>query len=126
MKVLIVDDEALKLNDIKRAVESILLGCSVKTFTYACDVIEEMKKEKYDLVISDMHFRLRPGSDIDKDCGVILSRKIRKIDSNVPIIICSSEHRNIPEYLTKTTMVTYNPMSIEKKMEIELKNIGLI
>ena len=86
MKVLIIDDEALKADYIRRAVEENLLGSDVDTFSYACDAIAACKEKEYDLFITDMHYKIRNGESINSDAGLIFIRKIRKM-SNKPIIV---------------------------------------
>lgn len=125
MNVLIVDDESLKIAEIKKAVEENLLGCSIDTFSYVVDAIEGFQNKKYDLVISDMHYKVRPGENINTDAGLIFIRKIRK-KSSVPIIICSSEHRDIPDNFQNVSMVTFSTNSISKKLENEFKRMGFI
>ena len=125
MKVLIVDDEALKADCIRRAVEENLLGSDVDIFSYACDAIAACKEKEYDLFITDMHYKIRGGESINSDAGLIFIRKIRKM-SNKPIIVCSSEHRDIPNEYENVRMVTFSPNSISTKMENEFKSLGLM
>lgn len=125
MNVLIVDDEALKADYIRRAVEENLLGSNVDIFSYVCDAIAACKEKKYDLFITDMHYKVRDGESINSDAGLIFIRNTRKM-SDKPIIVCSSEHRDIPDKYENVRMITFSPNSISTKIENELKGLGLM
>ena len=79
-RVLIVDDHPLILELIEIYLSDMAELC-VTTVTNAEDAIDAIKKDKYDLIITDLHM---PGID-----GIELSRQIRSTVSqeDLPIIL---------------------------------------
>ena len=70
-----------------------------------------------------MQYSFSAGENISLDCGLKLIEKVRKI-SNIPIIICSSEHKDIPNE-KNVYMVTYHPNSIDNRIDDILSRIKI-
>ncbi|MCF6248167.1 MAG: response regulator [Desulfobacula sp.] len=91
--ILFVDDEATLVDLAKQILEK--FGYKVKAMT---DPVEALRKFKtnpdyFDLVISDM--------TMPQMSGVMLSEKLRKIRSDIPIIICTGHSALIDEEKAK-------------------------
>jgi DNA-binding NtrC family response regulator len=80
-RILLVDDEIQLLNLAERIIEK--LGYNVISYANSEDALEIFKDlpDQFDLVITD--FRM-PGMN-----GAELSKEILKINSEIPIIMCS-------------------------------------
>lgn len=80
-KILIVEDE----DEVRIGLEKILdrMGYTIKSCSNGEDSIELFKEFKPDLILMDKNL---PGED-----GIITSRKILKIGTKIPIVICTGE-----------------------------------
>ena len=54
--------------------------------------------QDYDLVITDMYYPLEPGGS-EEEAGKILISKMKEMQLNIPIIVCSSARYRIEEIL---------------------------
>ena len=57
--------------------------------------------EGIDLIVTDMHYPLRKGTDAENNAGFILIEKMKEKEINIPVIICSSKN-----YISKDIMGT--------------------
>lgn len=97
MRVLNVEDDAYKRNDICKA----LKGTGTTKVDWVRnleDALSQIKEVKYDLIISDMWYPPVSGGK-DEESGEILIEKIKEMEMDIPIIICSSVNYRIPEIL---------------------------
>ena len=100
-RVLIVDDDVLKLIDIERS----LAGCGINRVETAnnqedaWDIIcrNAGTVNEIDIIVSDMQYPISGGEDIDVEAGTKLIDRLRDNDISVAVIICSSIDYNIPD-----------------------------
>ena len=78
MRVLIVDDELLIAEDIKREVEALFSNATVDTATAATDALKFAKKTEYDVALLDIDM---PGMD-----GLTLAKKLIAMWPSINII----------------------------------------
>jgi len=123
MKIIVVDDDVIKAINIESAVRSYNPAIQIVSLRYADEVIKRIQEDKIDLIISDMQYSFSACENISLDCGLKLIEKVRKI-SNIPIIICSSEHKDIPNE-KNVYMVTYHPNSIDNRIDDILSRIKI-
>ena len=123
MKIIVVDDDVIKAMNIESAVRSSNPAIQIVSLRYADEVIKRIQEDKIDLIISDMQYSFSAGENILLDCGLKLIEKVRKT-SNIPIIICSSEHKDVPDE-KNVYMVTYHPNSIDTRIDDILSRIKI-
>ncbi|MFW5694029.1 MAG: response regulator [Alkalispirochaeta sp.] len=80
MRILLVDDEALPLQDMKMALEP--TGFQIESTTKPREAIEWYRRERYDAVVSDVRM-----PEID---GMTLLRTIREFDPSARVIIVTA------------------------------------
>lgn len=103
LRALIVDDSIIKTMDIKRALEFNGIR-DIRLVGNQEAVWEEIEKgeetgERIDLIVTDMHYPLHPGSEADHNAGFILLDELKRKGMEIPVIICSSKNYNEPEAL---------------------------
>lgn len=76
-KVLVVDDEQDVLNVLKEMLEK--LGCETRGVTSGVKAIELIKKNRFDLVVTDM---IMPGMS-----GLDIINEINRMDMKIPVLI---------------------------------------
>ena len=123
MKIIVVDDDVIKAINIESAVRSSSPAIQIVSLRYADEVIKRIQEDKIDLIISDMQYNFSADENISLDCGLKLIEEVRKI-SNIPIIICSSEHKDVPDE-KNVYMVTYHPNSIDNRIDDILSRIKI-
>ena len=103
MKILNVEDDPYKHQDIKRAlnrmgITDITLEESVNGAVIS--VLESIENHNpFDLIISDMQFPLFTNVRPDDDAGMTFIAELKEQNIDIPIIICSSFRLNIPEVM---------------------------
>ena len=103
MKILNVEDDPYKHQDIKRAlnrmgITDITLEESVNGAVIS--VLESIENHNpFDLIISDMQFPLFTNGRPDDDAGMTFIAELKEQNIDIPIIVCSSFRLNIPEVL---------------------------
>lgn len=98
MKVLIIDDNIFKQNDIKRALDWNDIR-DIDFAKYMDEALEKIRKNNYNLIITDMHYPLERGVDSDIEAGYKLIKTLKEENINIPIIICSSQNWSSPDTL---------------------------
>jgi len=104
--ILIVDDEKELAEILKRMLES--LGYNVNAFTNSTAALKEFttaQPDKYDLVITDM--------TMPTLTGTALAKKIKSINPDIPIILCTGNNTLIDEDSAGTLEITnyiYKPI----------------
>jgi len=78
-RIMVVDDEKNVLQSVKKVLGSKLPEYQVTLKNSPLEALEELSKNKYDLVITDL---MMPGID-----GLELIKKIRQIDTSLKIIM---------------------------------------
>lgn len=97
MKVLNLEDNALKHYEIKK----VLRSCGVSETDWVRNLEEGLKMAgsgKYDLYITDMWYPKTPGGP-DNRSGELFINEIRKKGDLTPILICSNQNYSYPEIL---------------------------
>ena len=98
MKVLNVEDTAIKHANIRK----VLNQSGITEIDWAknlADGIALLQQPKvYDLVITDMYYPLESGGS-EEEAGKILISKMKEMQLNIPIIVCSSARYRIEEIL---------------------------
>jgi DNA-binding NtrC family response regulator len=79
MKVLVVDDDAIVIKSCRRILEA--EGFEVVSFPSADDALKTIKDYKFDLLLLDVK--------MPKHDGMYLMSEIKKIWSDIPIIVMS-------------------------------------
>lgn len=92
-RVLVVDDEVIKYMAIKKALEFNGIR-EIQVVGNQETVWEEIEKaeqrgEKFDLVVTDMHYPLREREKPNPEAGFILLDEMKKRGYQIPVIICS-------------------------------------
>ena len=85
-KILILEDEEMVSDILELMMQS--YQKTVDSFSNPVEALKNYKKGKYDAIISDL--------DLPEMNGFQFIREIRKIDKNIPIILCSGY---ISEYI---------------------------
>ena len=102
-RVLVVDDEVIKYMAIKKALEfnGIREIQIVGNQEAVWEEIEkaEQRDEKFDLIVTDMHYPLREREEPNPDAGFILLDEMEKRGYQIPVIICSSLNFREPRAL---------------------------
>ena len=103
MRVLNVEDEPIKHNQIKSALNR--LGITDITLkedvnSAVISVLESIDNNNpYGLIISDMQFPLLPNGNTDKDAGKKFIDELKEHNVDIPVIVCSSSRLIIPDVL---------------------------
>ena len=106
-KILIVEDEILLCKVLKRALED--EGYAVFEVHMGHDAVENIKKEKPDLIILDIKL-----PDMD---GRELLGEVKKICPKVPVMMCSahdSSRVNFDEWETKVSGYITKPVKLDE------------
>ena len=90
-KILIVDDDANLIEFMTEALKA--LGYRVEAYRKITDAIEAVKRDNFDLVISD--FMLPDGTGLD------LLRQIKKLDKGIPFVITTGYPLAYPPAVAK-------------------------
>lgn len=94
MKIIHMEDDVLKQSAISRAIRGVgnVEIDWVKDMESGLEKIQEAadKGMPYDLAITDMQYPLSKNEDINPEAGEIFMKKIKDLDINLPIIVCSS------------------------------------
>ncbi|MBE5923548.1 MAG: response regulator [Lachnospiraceae bacterium] len=110
MRVLNVEDDPMKHDNIKRALNRMgitditYVECENDAMISVLDSIEN--NTPYDLIISDMQFPLFSNGKPDDTAGETFIAELQEHNIDIPIIVCSSFRLNIPNILG---CVHYNP-----------------
>lgn len=102
MRVLNLEDTAIKHNDICKVLKS----CGIAHVDWArnlekgLEMLEESLKSEtpYDLVITDMYYPTTPGGG-DAPSGELFLQKRKEMGWQVPVIVCSTIRFRYPELL---------------------------
>ncbi len=100
MRVLNIEDDAFKHNDICKA----LSGCGIKDVDWCENLSEGWKQIKnsidndnpYDLIITDMYYPNESGEREEKSGDVLIDRIIEN-KITIPVVLCSSVNFKYPE-----------------------------
>ncbi|MCM1087794.1 MAG: response regulator [Muribaculaceae bacterium] len=100
IKAVIVDDDAIKAADIRKALEfnGIRNIMIVRNQEKLWEQIYH-SENKIDLIITDMQYPLEAGGAIDDEAGFKLIERMEKEKTGIPVIVCSSLNYNIPGIL---------------------------
>jgi PAS domain S-box-containing protein len=123
--ILFVDDEKLLLETGKELLES--LGYRVETRASSIDALEAFRAQpdKYDLIVSDM--------TMPKITGEHLAVEIKKIQPNVPIILCTgfskrlNSEKMIKIGVAKVLMkpVTINELAVNVRLALDHMHVPI-
>lgn len=87
MKILIVDDNPVKADTIKKSLS--YTNAEITIINNGKDAIMDILVEDYDYLVSDMQFPWS-GTEIENTCGVHLQKELRDSKISIKTIICSS------------------------------------
>lgn len=101
LKVLILEDTAIKACNIKRALEE----CGICRIIEAADQeagLEELTRSREQgdpvgLIVTDMSYPLKAGMTEDPEAGEILLKRLKEEGIELPVVLCSSIRYRIPE-----------------------------
>ena len=98
--VIIADDEAIKRNDIRKALEFNSVR-NIMTVKNQGELWEQIyhSEDKIDLIVTDMQYPLEAGEAVDKEAGLKLIERMEKEKIDIPVIVCSTLNYNIPNIL---------------------------
>lgn len=102
-RALVVENEVIKYMAIKKALEFNGIR-EIQIVGNQEAVWEELVKaeqrgEKFDLIVTDMHYPLREREKPNPDAGFILLDEMKKSGYQIPVIICSSLNFREPRAL---------------------------
>lgn len=120
MNILIVDDEPLKRDLIKKSVEGALRGkeFQITCLEYGLDALMEMMCNHYDCVITDMRYQWKEESNIDNKCGKKLLREMEESEvSTKAAIVCSSDKEDVNEFDRVIDYIIYQGKDLSDKFE---------
>ncbi len=108
-RILLIDDDTTLSQMYKLILED--LGYSVKAHASSIDALEAFNKnpDDYDLILTDM--------TMPKMTGFELARKVRSVNSEIPIILCSGYSDLYNEEKAKDVKINFflhKPVNIEK------------
>ena len=103
LHVVIADDSVCKAMDIRRALEF----CGVRKIASVRDQEKLWEKiyqsrdggEPVDLIVTDMHYPIAPGTDPDEKAGLVLLERMEREGIDIPVIICSRGSYPVPRAL---------------------------
>lgn len=98
MKVLLVEDNAIKQSDIKRVIKKINYNAEIEWQRDLKSACETLQENKYDLIVTDMWYPALPGGE-DNESGTELIEFAKENNINTPLIVCSSIQYRIPGIL---------------------------
>ena len=98
--VIIADDEAIKRNDIRKALEFNGVR-NIMTVKNQGELWEQIyhSEDKIDLIVTDMQYPLEEGEAVDKEAGLKLIERMEKEKIDIPVIVCSTLNYSIPNIL---------------------------
>lgn len=116
IKVLVVDDDVFKGNDIRKALEFNRIK-NIKVVRDQEKVWEEIYQsdEKIDLIVTDMQYPLEAGTSVDDEAGFKLIERMEKEKVHIPVIVCSSLDYNIPNILGSAWYNELNDLNLNFK-----------
>lgn len=101
IKVLVIDDNVYKTNDICKALRECGAIDIVKVDNQedAFDVIYKAadSDKPISLIVTDMHYPVKKGAEADTKSGFIFIERMKSEKINIPIIICSSRNYETPD-----------------------------
>lgn len=103
IKTLLIEDDACKAADIKKALEY----CGIKDIERAWnqaagfDIIYKNNEQgtPVGLIVTDMSYPLEDHEPDDHEAGFKLIERMKKEKLEIPVIICSAQNYNEPEIL---------------------------
>lgn len=100
IKAAIVDDDVIKGNDIRKALEfnGIRNIIVVRSQEKLWEQIYH-SEEQIDLIVTDMQYPLNEGEPVDEEAGFKLIERMEKERTDIPVIVCSSLNYRIPNIL---------------------------
>lgn len=101
MKVLNFEDSVYKANAIRKILCNRWGVTSVEQVSNVEDGLRMLKEaenagEPFDLIITDMHFAMRPGAVSDTEAGEKLVQILQEQGNQTKIIVCSSRNMKLP------------------------------
>ena len=95
-KIMYVEDNTIKYMNVCRFLNRIGIY-DIRHATNSEEALSLVEKEKFDLIVLDMHFEFE-GKD-DHQAGEKTMQCLRRNGIEIPIIFCSSRNWKIPETL---------------------------
>lgn len=95
MIIINVDDNPIKQRRIVRALKELGPDNEVIEFRYAEEVVDYVKKNYIDLIVTDMQFCFSKDSAEDNECGKKLINEIRRLDDSIRFVICTSGDESV-------------------------------
>ena len=123
IKVINIEDDAIKHAAIKRALKSngVLEVDRARNAEEGLDMIDNAieKGEPYDLLVLDMQFPV--SGTYNKEAGRYVIKELKSKNINIPIIICSSINYDIPDvagciFYNKSRNLNWDMKEILKKV----------
>ena len=101
MKILVLEDEAEKFLNVKKALEDSGVGeiDRVRNQEEGFELIYKNSEDgcPYDAIVTDMQYPLEKGASIDIEAGFKLLKRFKEEGINIPVIICSQANYSEPE-----------------------------
>ena len=98
MKILIIDDEKWKREFMIESILEVNQEAEIKECEYRNDGLRVLKDNDFDLLFLDMRFPNYQGGMIERDNGLFVLRELKRIENNIPVVICSSGYTDCSEY----------------------------
>ena len=116
IKAVIADDEPIKRNEIRKALEwsGVRNIVTVKNQEELWEQIYQ-SEDTIDLIVTDMQYPLKERQAIDTEAGLKLIERMEKEKIDIPVIVCSSLDYSIPEILGCVQYSECNDLNLDFK-----------
>ena len=116
IKAVIADDEPIKRNEIRKALEwsGVRNIVTVKNQEELWEQIYQ-SEDTIDLIVTDMQYPLKERQAIDTEAGLKLIERMEKEKIDIPVIVCSSLDYSIPEILGCVQYSERNDLNLDFK-----------
>lgn len=112
MKLLAVDDEALVLRDLERALKRIRPSCEIQGFTSAKQALSCAEEERFDVAFLDV--------ELGYTNGIILAKQLKELQPKLHVIFVTSyENYAVDAFAIHATGYLLKPVD-EEQLEKEL------
>lgn len=114
MKILIVDDDAIKVEMIKKSIA--YTNADITVIRNGKEALLDILVEDYDYLISDMQFPWS-GSQIEDTCGIHLQQELKDSEISIKTIICSSVKYDV-DFENVIGYIIYQGHDMEDKFKL--------
>lgn len=117
MKILIVDDDPVKADLIKKSLN--YTNAEITVINNGKDALMDILIEDYDYMVSDMQFPWS-GSEIEDTCGIHLQQELADSEIDLKTVICSSVKRNA-DFKNVIGYIIYQGHDLEDRFKLYIR-----